>query len=104
MAQLPPSLPHKKEVSMTSKRSNGEGTIYKNQSRNRFEGQVSVGINANGKSIRRKVTGRTRAEVTKKMSVHRLNQATLLKRYRERLGLLVLEVGRLTCFDIQRLR
>ena len=53
---------------MTSKRSNGEGTIYKNQSRNRFEGQVSVVINANGKSIRRKVTGRTRAEVTKKMS------------------------------------
>jgi integrase len=53
---------------MTSKRSNGEGTIYKNESRNRFEGQVSVGINANGKSVRRKVTGRTRAEVTKKMS------------------------------------
>ena len=89
---------------MTSKRSNGEGTIYKNELRNRFEGQVSVGINTNGKSVRRKVTGRTRAEVTKKMSVHRLNQATLLKRYRERLGLLVLEVGRLTCFDIQRLR
>jgi len=41
MAQLPPSLPHKKEVSMTSKRSNGEGTIYKNESRNRFEGQFS---------------------------------------------------------------
>ena len=53
---------------MTSKRSNGEGTIYKNESRNRFEGQVSVGVSASGKSVRRKVTGRTRAEVTKKMS------------------------------------
>ena len=53
---------------MTSKRSNGEGTIYKNESRNHFEGQVSVRVNANGKSVRRKVTGRTRAEVTKKMS------------------------------------
>ena len=53
---------------MTSKRSNGEGTIYKNKSRNRFEGQVSVGINGDGKSVRRKVTGRTRAEVAKKMT------------------------------------
>jgi len=53
---------------MTSKRSNGEGTIYKNKSRNRFEGQVSVGINGDGKSVRRKVTGRTRAEVAKKIA------------------------------------
>ena len=53
---------------MTNKRSNGEGTIYKNKTRNRFEGQVSVGLSAGGKSVRRKVTGRTRAEVAKKMS------------------------------------
>ena len=53
---------------MTNKRSNGEGTIYKNKIRNRFEGQVSVGLNTAGKTVRRKVTGRTRAEVAKKMS------------------------------------
>jgi len=53
---------------MTNKRSNGEGTIYKNKTRNRFEGQVTVGIKSDGKTIRRKVTGRTRAEVAKKMS------------------------------------
>jgi len=53
---------------MTNKRSNGEGTIYKNEIRNRFEGQVTVGIKSDGKTIRRKVTGRTRAEVAKKMS------------------------------------
>ena len=50
------------------RRTNGEGTIYRNKSRNRFEGQVSVGMSADGKSVRRKVTGRTRAEVAKRMS------------------------------------
>jgi len=53
---------------MTNKRSNGEGTIYRNRKRSRFEGQITVGYNASGKTIRRKVTGRTRAEVAKKMS------------------------------------
>jgi len=52
---------------MTNKRTNGEGTIYKNTSRNRFEGQISVGTNSDGKPIRRKVTGRTRAEVLTKL-------------------------------------
>ena len=50
------------------RRTNGEGTIYRNKSRNRFEGQVSVGMSADGKSVRRKVTGRTRAEIAKKMT------------------------------------
>jgi len=53
---------------MRSKRSNGEGTIYKNEQRNRFEGQITVGIRPDGKPIRRKVTGRTRSEVTKRMA------------------------------------
>ena len=50
------------------RRTNGEGTIYRNKSRNRFEGQVTVGIKSDGKTIRRKVTGRTRAEIAKKMT------------------------------------
>jgi integrase len=53
---------------VTSKRSNGEGTIYKNKERDRFEGQVTVGIKADGKPIRRKVSGRTKAEVVKRMA------------------------------------
>ncbi len=53
---------------MTSKRSNGEGTIYRNKERNRFEGQVTVGIKPDGKPIRRKVSGRTKAEVAKRMA------------------------------------
>jgi len=53
---------------VTSKRSNGEGTVYKNYSRNRFEGQITVGIRPDGKPIRRKVSGRTRSEVLKRMS------------------------------------
>ncbi len=52
---------------MTSKRSNGEGTVYKNKERDRFEGQVTVGIKPDGKPIRRKVSGRTKAEVVKRM-------------------------------------
>jgi len=41
--------------------------IYKNKAHNRFEGQVTVGIKSDGKTIRRKVTGRTRVEAVKKM-------------------------------------
>jgi integrase len=53
---------------VTSKRSNGEGTIYRNKERDRFEGQVTVGIKPDGKPIRRKVSGRTKAEVVKRMT------------------------------------
>jgi len=48
---------------MSSKRSNGEGTIYKNHQRNRYEGQIMVGTTPAGRPIRKKVTGRTRREV-----------------------------------------
>ena len=41
------------------RRTNGEGTIYRNKSRNRFEGQVTVGIKSDGKTIRLKVTVRS---------------------------------------------
>jgi len=53
---------------MTNNRSNGEGTIFRNRTRNRFEGQITVGINASGKTVRQKISGRTPAEVAKKMS------------------------------------
>jgi len=61
------TVAHRKEAEMTNKKSNGEGTIYKNKAYDRVEGQVTVGIKSDGKTIRRKVTGRTRVEAAKKM-------------------------------------
>ncbi len=50
-----------------SKRGNGEGTIRFNESRDRWEGRLTVGINPAGKPIRRMVTGKTRSAVVKSM-------------------------------------
>lgn len=46
------------------KRLNGEGTIYYNESRNRWEGQISYVLN--GKRKRKKVIGKNRKEVKEK--------------------------------------
>lgn len=46
------------------KRLNGEGTIYYNESRNRWEGQISYVLN--GKRKRKKVIGKSRKEVKEK--------------------------------------
>ena len=61
------TVAHRKEAEMTNKKSNDEGTIYKNKAYNRLERQVTVGIKSDGKTIRRKVTGRKRVEAAKKM-------------------------------------
>lgn len=53
---------------MARRRSNGEGTIYKNKSRGGFEGQITVGLRADGRPIRRKASGKTRIEVAKKLA------------------------------------
>ena len=50
-----------------AKRGNGEGTIRKDEARKRWEGRVTIGRNAAGKVVRKKVTGRTRAEVVDRM-------------------------------------
>ena len=47
------------------KRRNGEGTFYRDSERNRWVGQVSV-VDAFGRRVRRKVTGRTQREVADK--------------------------------------
>lgn len=49
-----------------AKRANGEGSIRYDKSRKRWEGRVTVAME-NGKPIRRKVTGPTKAEVRKRM-------------------------------------
>ena len=50
-----------------SKRGNGEGSIRHNPERDRWEGRVSLGRNAEGRLVRKKVTARTRAEVVRRM-------------------------------------
>lgn len=48
------------------RRANGEGSIYKNNARNRWEGALTI-RHPDGSSTRRKVTGRTRTEVRTKL-------------------------------------
>ena len=52
---------------MPRKRSNREGSIYKNEARGRWEAALVVGHRPDGKPIRRRFTARTRVEVTRKL-------------------------------------
>ena len=45
----------------------GEGGIYFDAARNRYMGAVSLGYGADGKRIRRKVSGKTKQEVRVKL-------------------------------------
>jgi len=49
------------------RRDHGEDAIYFDAAKNRFVGAISVGFGPDGKRIRRKVTGRTKAEVRDKL-------------------------------------
>ena len=51
----------------TRRRGHGEYAIYFDAAKNRFVGAISVGFGPGGKRIRRKVTGRTKAEVRDKL-------------------------------------
>jgi integrase len=52
---------------MPRKRSNREGSIYKNEARGRWEAALVVGHRPDGRPIRRRFTARTRVEVTGKL-------------------------------------
>ncbi len=52
---------------MARKRSNGEGAIYKRESRGRWEAALVVGYGDDGRPIRRTFTGKTRAMVAQKL-------------------------------------
>jgi integrase len=52
---------------MARKRSNREGSIYKNEARGRWEAALVVGHHPDGRPIRRRFTARTRVEVTAKL-------------------------------------
>jgi len=45
-----------------TRRNNGEGTVTYNAERKRWEGRVTLGFDADGKQLRKKVTGRTKGE------------------------------------------
>ena len=49
------------------RRGHGEDAIYFDAAKNRFVGAISVGFGPDGKRLRRKVTGRTKAEVRDKL-------------------------------------
>ena len=51
---------------MRKKKGNGEGTVYKTKSG--YRGQIVVGIDDDGKPIRRNVTGKTIREVNEKLT------------------------------------
>ena len=49
------------------RRGHGEDSIYRDESKNRFVGAVSLGFSASGARIRKKVSARTKAEVRDKL-------------------------------------
>jgi integrase len=51
---------------MARRRRNGEGTIYRNEERNRWEAQITVAV-VDGKPQRKKLTGRTERELRDRM-------------------------------------
>lgn len=50
-----------------TRRGNGEGAIYFNEQRGRWEGQLDLGRDESGRRIRRKVTGKTKSAVAERM-------------------------------------
>jgi hypothetical protein len=60
---------------MSTRHAYGEDSVYKDG--DRWRGAISLGYNANGKRVRKKVSGRTRAE-----AVEKLPQAAAAGRWR----------------------
>src|SRR6266851_68819 len=52
---------------MSKRRGQGEDSIYWDSTKNRYVGAVSLGFSPAGTRLRRKVTGRTKAEVRDKL-------------------------------------
>jgi integrase len=60
------------EAQVARRRGHGEDAIYLDAAKNRYVGAVSLGHGPDGRRIRRKVTGRTKAEVRDKLrELHR---------------------------------
>jgi hypothetical protein len=54
------------------RRGHGEDAIYFDAAKNRYVGAISLGFGPDGKRLRRKVTGRTKAEVRDKLNLHEI--------------------------------
>lgn len=54
-----------------SRRGRGDGAIYRDATRDRWVGQLDLGVGANGKRLRRKVVGRTKSDVAAKLRMLR---------------------------------
>jgi len=71
----------------STRRGHGEDSIYWDESKNRFVGAVSVGFSPSGTRIRKKVTGRTKAEVRDKLrELHKQVDGGLRPRRRYTVG------------------
>jgi hypothetical protein len=55
------------QAALSKRRGQGQDSIYWDLSKNRYIGAVSLGFNPAGTRIRKKVTGRTKAEVRDKL-------------------------------------
>jgi len=75
------------EVKSAARRGHGEDGIYFDASKNRYVGAVSVGYGADGRRVRRKVVGRTKAEVRDKLkALHREMESHVRSRPRYTVG------------------
>lgn len=59
-------------MSAGRRRAKGEGTVFWNSERKRWEGSIDLGLKANGKRNRPKATGATESEVARKLAEMRL--------------------------------
>lgn len=53
--------------STVKRRGSGEDSIYFDPAKSRYVGAVSIGFGGDGRRLRRKVTGKTKAEVRRKL-------------------------------------
>jgi hypothetical protein len=69
------------------RRGHGEDSVYWDESKSRYVGAVSLGFNASGTRIRKKVSGRTRTEVRDKLrELHQQVDSGLRPRRRYTVG------------------
>lgn len=75
------------EVKTASRRGHGDDAIYFDASKNRYVGAVSLGHGADGRRLRKKVTGKTKVEVREKLrALHRDLDGNVRPRQRYTVG------------------
>ena len=59
---------------MPRKRGNGDGTIYKMESKGLWAAQLTIGVDANGKPKRKTIYGKRQADVRAKLDALKLSR------------------------------